>query len=267
VIVRTNAGGVGYDVRGEGEPLLLLHGFPHDRTLWAPQLADDSLGVRRIAPDLPGFGESEPTTDASLDHWADWVAAFLDALALPRVIVGGLSMGGYLAFAFWRRHPERVRALVLADTRAGPDSDEARAKRRDMQVLARAEGAGAVAARMLTGMIGKTTRAERPAVVATLDTMMRRVPVPAIVDALEALATRADSGTTLRTITVPTLVVCGEEDVLTPPAESQAMHAAIAGSELAILPRAGHASNLEDPRGFDGLLSRFLTATIRRTPH
>lgn len=265
MIVRTRAGLVGYDDRGEGAPLLLLHGFPHDRSLWAPQLADDALGVRRIAPDLPGFGESEPTAEGSFDDWADWIAAFLDALALPRVMVGGLSMGGYLAFALWRRHPQRVRALVLADTRAGPDDAEGRAKRRGMQILSRAGGAAAVTERMLTGMVGKTTRAERPEVVATLGAMMRRAPVAAIVAALDALMHRPDSTPTLATITVPTLVICGEEDALTPPAESRAMHSAISGSELAILPRAGHASNLEDPAGFDGLLSPFLAATIRRT--
>jgi 3-oxoadipate enol-lactonase len=265
MIVRTRSGTVGYETRGEGEPLLLLHGFPHDRTLWTPQLANDGLGVRRIAPDLPGFGESTAAAEASLECWADWVADLLDALALRRVILGGLSMGGYLAFAVWRRHPGRVRGLVLADTRAGADSEEGRAKRREMQALARAEGAAAVAERMSTGMVGRTTRDERPAVVATLDAMMRRAPVPAITDALQALMDREDSTSTLETITVPTLVVCGEEDVLTPPAESRALHAAIAGSELAIIPRAGHASNLEDPAGFDGLLSRFLAATIRRT--
>lgn len=266
MITRTRSGTVGYDDRGKGEPLLLLHGFPHDRSLWAPQLANDALGVRRIAVDLPGFGESGPAVEPTLDRWADWIADLLDDLALDRVVLGGLSMGGYLAFAIWRRHPERVRALVLADTRAGPDSEEGRAKRREMQALVRAEGPSAVAERMLTGMVGRTTRAERPSVVATLDSMMRRAPVPAVIDALQALMDRDDSTPTLRTITVPTLVVCGEEDVLTPPAESRAIHAAIAGSELALLPRAGHASNLEDPAGFDGLLSRFLTATIRRTP-
>lgn len=265
MIVHSRAGVVGYDDRGIGPTLLLLHGFPHDRSLWAPQLADPALGVRCIAPDLPGFGESGPTDEANLDCWADWVAAFLDAIKVERAIVGGLSMGGYLAFALWRRHPHRVNALVLADTKAGADSEEARAKRRDMQSLARAEGVGAVAERMITGMVGKTTRAERPAVIATLDAMMRRASEPAISDALDALMDRPDSAPTLGTITVPTLVLCGEEDALTPVAESEVLHAGIAGSTLGIIPRAGHASNLEDPAAFNGLLSRFLSATIRRT--
>lgn len=264
MIVHTRAGDVGYDEAGEGAPVLLLHGFPHDRSLWAPQLAA-SLPGRRIAPDLPGFGDSTSAAEATFDCWADGIADLLDALAIERAIVGGLSMGGYLAFALWRRHPRRIGALVLADTRAGADSEEGRAKRREMQALARAEGAGAVSERMMAGMVGRTTRAERPEVIRTLDAMMRRASIPAITDALDALMDREDSTPTLATITVPTLIVCGEEDALTPVAESRAMHAAIPGSELGILPRAGHASNLEAPEAFNGLLSRFLAATIRGT--
>lgn len=262
MIVQTRHGPVGLDTAGDGVPLVLLHGFPHDRTLWAPQLAQAIPGARLLAPDLPGFGESAAVAEASLDAWSDWLAGLLDALGLERVALGGLSMGGYLCFAFWRRHRARVRALVLADTRAGADSDEARAKRRDMQRLVAAEGIAAVAERMLPGMVGRTTRESRPEVVAVLDAMMRRASTRAVHDALEALATRADSTPTLATIDVPTLIVCGEEDVLTPPAESRAMHAAIAGSRLAILATAGHASNVEVPREFSDLLSGFVGATF-----
>ena len=264
--VETRSGTVGLATGGKGEPLLLLHGFPHDRTLWAPQLAGDSLGVRRLAPDLPGFGESDSIGGDSVEAWADWVADLLDLLELQRVILGGLSMGGYLAFAFWRRHPTRVRALILADTRAGADSEEGRAKRREMQVLARAQGSAAIAERMMPGMVGKTTRESRPAIVALLDAMMKRSSHEAIISALEVMATRPDSTATLETISVPTLVLCGEEDALTPVAESRAMHAAIRGSQLGIIPAAGHVSNMEDPVTFNGLLSRFLAATIRGTP-
>lgn len=254
---------VGLDSSGEGEPLVLLHGFPHDRTLWAPQLADPPEGVRLIALDLPGFGGSARIEAPSVDAWADWLAAVLDRLGLERVALGGLSMGGYLCFAFWRRHRGRVSALLLSDTKAGADDEAGKAKRIEMQRLVREEGSGAVAARMITGMVGKTTREERPAVIATLDAMMRRASPEAVHDALDVLRTRPDSTPTLATIDVPTLVVCGEEDALTPPAESRALHAAIAGSELAIIPRAGHASNLEDPAAFTRLLTGFARATIR----
>ncbi len=261
--IRTATGTVGVESVGTGVPMVLLHGFPHDRTLWAPQLAAAIPGVRTVAPDLPGFGESESIPMASVDAWADWIATLLDALEIDRVILGGLSMGGYLCFAFWRRYPERVRALVLADTKAGADNEEGKGKRIAMQQLAAAEGVGAVAEKMLPGMVGKTTRETRPAVVATLDAMMRRASVRAVHDALDVLRGRPDSTPTLATITVPTLIVVGEEDALTPVAESRTMAAGIAGSRLEVIANAGHASNLEDAATFTRLLSGFVGATIR----
>lgn len=263
MIIQLPLGAVGLEESGRGIPVVLLHGFPHDRTLWAPQLASPAPGFRYIAPDLPGFGDSVQLADPSLDAWADWVATLLDALAIDRAVIAGLSMGGYLAFAFWRRHPGRVLALVLADTRPGADSDAARGKRREMQSLVIAEGPGAIADRMITGMVGKTARVERPAAVATIDAVMRRASVGGITDGLQALIDREDSTATLATITVPTLVLCGEEDALTPVAESRAMAAAIAGSRLALIPGAGHVSNIEAPEVFNALLSDFLATTIR----
>lgn len=263
MIVHTALGAVGLDDAGSGVPVVWLHGFPHDRTVWAPQLASPAPGFRYLAPDLPGFGESVQLPDPSLDTWADWIATLLDTLSIDRAVIAGLSMGGYLAFAFWRRHPERVLALVLADTRAGADSDEARAKRRETQSLVLAEGSGAIADLMIPGMAGKTTRAERPAAVATIHAVMRRASVAGIVDGLQALMDRDDSTPTLATIAVPTLVICGEEDVLTPVADSRLIAAGIAGSRLALIPGAGHVSNIAAPEAFNALLSDFLAATIR----
>lgn len=262
MITTTRLGTVGFDEAGAGTPVLLLHGFPHDRTLWSPQLAAPPSGTRLIAPDLPGFGESARIDVPSLDEWADWCMAFCDALALTRVVVAGLSMGGYLAFSLWRRHPERISALVLADTRAGADSDEGRSKRLAMQQVAREKGSAAIAEAMLPGMVGKTTRATRPNVIVFLDEMMRGASVDAISDALDAMRTRADSTATLATIQVPTLIICGAEDTLTPVKESEAMHLAIPDSQLGVIPAAGHASNLEDPPAFNALLSGFLAARI-----
>ena len=261
MIVSTKWGAVGLDSAGDGVPMLLLHGFPMDRSLWAPQLAAPIAGIRMIAPDLPGFGESHSTDVPSMDAWADWTADLLDALRLDRVILGGLSMGGYLCLSMWRRHPERVRALVLADTRAGADSEVARGKRREMQQLVLTEGTGAVAEKMIPGLVGKTTRASRPEVVGTLDAMMRRASVTGVHDALDALRTRPDSTPLLAGINVPTLIVCGDEDVLTPPGESRAMHAAIPHSTLGIIPQAGHASNIESGVAFNHLLSDFAKKT------
>jgi 3-oxoadipate enol-lactonase len=260
MIVTTRSGTVGVEEAGTGTPVLLLHGFPHDRSLWEGQLAAPPAGARLIARDLPGFGESASVDVPSLDAWADWCIALCDALELDQVVLGGLSMGGYLAFAAWRRHPERIRGLILADTKAGADGDEAKAKRVEMQALALAQGAGAISEKMMPGMVGKTTRETRPAAVAVLDAMMRRASVGAIVDALDAMRTRADSSATLATITVPTLIICGDEDALIPVKESEALHAGIPDSQLAVIPGAGHASNVEHPAAFNALLAGFLSA-------
>lgn len=260
MIVPTRVGEVGVEDAGSGLPVILLHGFPHDRALWSAQLAAPPAGARLIAVDLPGFGESESAAIPLFDSWADWLVALLDALQIERAVIGGLSMGGYLAFAVWRRHPTRVQGLILADTRAGADSEEARLKRVAMQGLALAKGAGAIAEAMLPGMVGKTTRETRPQVVASLDAMMRRASVGAIHDALDALRNRPDSTPTLATITVPTLILCGDEDVLTPLKESEAMHAAIPNSQLSVIPGAGHASCVEHPAAFTALLSGFIRA-------
>ena len=263
MIIATKTGTIGFDEAGTGVPVVLLHGFPHDRSLWAAQLAAPPAGARLIAPDLPGFGESQRNDIPSLDAWADGTMAFCDALGLGKVVVGGLSMGGYLAFAIWRRHRERVSALVLADTKAGADTAEAKAKRIEMKTLATTEGAGAIAEKMLPGMIGKTTRDTRAHVVALLDAMMRTCSVEAMADGLDAMRTRDDSTPMLPTIEVPTLIICGAEDVLIPVAESEAMHKAIPKSQLAVIPGAGHASCLEHPAAFNALLSGFITASVR----
>lgn len=279
MILRTPIGAVGYDEAGAGTPLVWLHGYPLDRTLWAAQLAAPIPGIRQIAIDLPGFGESDRLTPSrfnriaggpvpgvavhSLDAWADALAVTLTAMGIPRAIIGGLSMGGYLAFAFWRRHAVRVRALVLADTRAEPDTEDGKQKRTASIALARAEGMGPLARAMLPRMFGETTRRVQQELNDPLDRMMRRQHVESVAAALEALRDRPDSTPTLETITVPTLVVCGEEDVMTPVTDSRTIHAGIRGSQLALIPGAGHLSNFEAPVVFNRLLSEFLAATIR----
>jgi 3-oxoadipate enol-lactonase len=249
---------LGYDEVGAGNPLLLLHGFPHDRTLWAPQLTGLSRRSRVIAVDLRGFGESSVSPPFTVDQYADDAAALMDALGIERAIIGGLSMGGYAALAFWRRHRRRVRGLVLADTRAGADSEEGRAKRREMIALARAEGSDAIARSMLTGMVGKKTRDRHPEIAESVRVMMARASVDGVVGALEAMMTRPDSTPTLPTIDVPVLVVVGADDALTPPKEAATLAAAIRGSTLEVIPRAGHVSNVERPAAFNYVVTDFL---------
>lgn len=256
--------GIAYDDVGSGLPLVLLHPFPLDRGYWAPQIGSLVSRCRCIAPDARGFGETAAAPPYSMDRYADDVICLLDALAIDRAVIAGLSMGGYIAFALWRRHPQRVRALVLADTRAGADTDEGRAKRRALIELARAKGTEAVAEAQLPGLVGKRTREKHPAVVEALRRMIERASVGGITGALEAMMARPDSTALLHTITVPTLIIAGDDDVLTPPKEARAMHDAIPHSRLEIIAGAGHASSFERAAAFNHVLGEFLDSLDAR---
>ena len=253
---------IGYDDAGRGLPVLFLHGFPHDRTLWSHQRIALASRIRCIVPDLRGFGESTGIAH-DVDTFADDGVALLDHLEIEDAVVCGLSMGGYIAMAMWRRHAKRVRGLVLCDTRAGADSAEQRAARNAMITKARAEGASAIADAQLEKMVGRETHAHRPDVVETMRTMMSRQSAAAMTGALQALRDRPDSRDTMKSITVPTLVIVGEDDVLTPPAEAKAMIEllpASAGAQLEIIEGAGHASCVERPAAVTHALADFLAA-------
>ncbi len=244
-----------------GLPLVLVHGFPHDRAVWRAQreaVGDALEGLRLLLPDLPGFGRSAPVPAPSMDAYADAVIAMLDHAGVASAVVGGLSMGGYVALAAWRRHPDRIRALVLCDTRAGADTDAAREKRRALAATARTEGAAAVAAAQLPWQLGKSTHTHAPHLVDEVEHMLRRASVEAITGALDAMMARPDSTDTLGTITVPTLVVVGDEDVVTPADEARAMAALIPSSRLVIVPEAGHLAPLEQPVVVNAALAEFL---------
>lgn len=249
---------LGYTDTGTGAPVVFLHGFPHNRSLWAPQLSALFPFVRCIAPDLRGFGESPPRPPYSMDRYADDVASLLDTIGVARAVIVGVSMGGYVAFAMWRRHRARVRALLLADTRSGADDEAARERRRDLIAATRKLGSHALADRMIEGMLGRRTRARSPGLVGAVHAMLAAAPVEGAIGALEAMIARPDSTPDLPTIDVPTLVVVGEDDVLTPVAESRAMHDAIAGSRLEVIAGAGHLANLERPAAFNQVTGEFL---------
>jgi 3-oxoadipate enol-lactonase len=249
---------IAYDDVGSGDPVVFLHGFPHNRALWAPQVGALVDRARCIPVDLRGFGQSGIAPPYSMDQYADDVAVLLDALKVERAVIAGLSMGGYVALAFWRRHRPRVRALVLLDTRASADSADGMQKRRDMIALARERGTAAVADAMISGMVGKSTRAKNPEIVESMHAMLEAAPLEGVVGALQALMERPDSTPTLRTIDVPTLVIVGDEDVLTPPSDAEQLHSGIAGSRLETIPGAGHVSNIERPASVNHVLSEFL---------
>jgi 3-oxoadipate enol-lactonase len=249
---------VGYDESGTGVPVMFIHGYPHDRRLWAHQMHGLGARARCVSLDLRGFGETTAVPPWTMDRYADDVVALMDMLRLERAVIAGLSMGGYIAFAIWRRHPERVRALVLANTRAGADSAEGREKRKASIALARERGSAAIADSVMTGMLGKSTRESRPDIVESVRSMLVAQPVEGIVGALQAMMDRPDSTPTLATIDAPVLIVSGDEDAIIPVEEARAMHAAIRGSQLEIIAKAGHLSNLERPAAFNHVLSEFL---------
>ena len=261
MIASANGARIAYDDIGVGEPVVFLHAFPLNRTMWAPQTSALAAEWRCLTIDTRGFGESPASAPFTVDRYADDVVAVLDHAGIAHATVVGLSMGGYVAFALWRRAAGRVRALVLADTRAAADSPETVERRRELIALARSDGVRAVADRQLIGLLGKTTRARRPEVEATARPIAEGATADGIVGALEALISRPDSTATLGTISVPTLFIAGEEDVITPPKEARAMHDAVLGSRLQILARAGHLSNLETPAAFNVVLNEFLRAS------
>ena len=240
--------------------LVLLHAFPLNARMWEPQLALNAHGWRIIVPQLRGFdgGIQDPET-ASVDDYAADVIDLLDALHVRDIVVGGLSLGGYVAFALLRHVASHVRGLVLADTRSQADTPEGVEGRRRMLALLAEKGTSAVADEMVPKLLGASTRANRPEVIARVRELMLSNSPTAIAGAIQALMTRPDSTPLLPTIHCPTLVVVGDEDTLTPPALSEEMHRTIAGSELAVLPGAGHLSSLEQPEAFNAALASFLS--------
>jgi pimeloyl-ACP methyl ester carboxylesterase len=253
---------IAFDDIGSGFPVVFLHAFRLNRTMWEPQVTALVGEFRCITIDMRGFGGSAASPPYSMDRYADDVAAVLDALGIERAVITGLSMGGYVAFAMWRRHRARVRALVLADTRATADSVEGAEKRRSMIEIAETQGPTAVANLQIAGLVGKTTRDKRPDIYDAMHRMMAQAEVEGIVGGLEAMMGRPDSTPTLATIDVPTLVVVGDEDVITPVADARAMHEGIPASRLEILRQAGHLSSVERPASFNTVMSEFLASLL-----
>jgi 3-oxoadipate enol-lactonase len=248
-----------YETRGEGPAVLLLHAFPLGMAMWDDQARALASSFQVVRFDCRGFGGSPPGDSLlTMERIADDAVALLDHLDLPSATVCGVSMGGYAAFALVRRHPLRLRGLVLADTKPSPDTDQARRTRAEQAAKVRREGTAAIADAFLPKLLGKTTHEQRPQVLARVREMILANPPRGISDALAGLAARGDSTPTLREVRVPTLIVCGEEDVITPPSEAEAMRAAIVGSALELIPTAGHLANLENPEAFNRALEGFL---------
>lgn len=245
--------------------LILIHAFPLSADMWLPQLAKVPQGWRFIAPDIRGFRGAGPAFEdaalagATMDDYADDVLALMDHLDLDRAAITGLSMGGYVAMAVAAKAPQRVSHLVLADTRMTADTPEGRAARDKMKADVERSGPRAVADAMLPKLVGETSKAEQPDLADAVRHLIEVNRAEGIVGGIDALKSRPDRTDMLSRFASPTLVICGREDVLTPPADSEAMARTIPGARLVMIERAGHLSNLEQSAAFTAALQAFLS--------
>lgn len=258
MLVRVNGLRLVGDDSGQGEPLLFVHAFPLNRRMWAPQVEALSDRYRCLTVDLRGFGESDaPSGPYSLDEMAADLVGVLDALQLDRVTLVGLSMGGYIAFAFWRRAADRLRALVLADTRAGADSEAIRASRETLAQQAEQEGLAPVVAAQLPRLLSPAASADLRQWVSD---MIEEATPQGVAGALRAMAARPDAGAVLPQITCPVLAMAGADDVVTPAAEMAAMAKQLPAATFQVLAGAGHLANLEAAAEFNSALDAFMGA-------
>lgn len=252
---------------GSGDVLLLVHGFPLDHTMWNEQIAALRERYRVIAPDLRGFGESgqmqstSSTATLSMEQHADDLARLLDALGITeKVHFCGLSMGGYIAWQFWRKYAERVRSLLLCDTRASADTEEAAQGRLKMAERVVAEGNAFVAAGMLPKLLAPQKLSSDSDVIRRLRNMIENTSPESIAAAQRGMATRIDATDMLPNIDVPTLVLVGEHDAITTAEEMKSIADTIPGSQFVEIPAAGHMAPMEDPAAVSAAIQDFLAA-------
>jgi pimeloyl-ACP methyl ester carboxylesterase len=241
--------------------LVLVHAFPLGAAMWEGQAKSLPSGWRLIAPDMRGFGGStlaDSDANPSIDDYADDVIDLLRELGVSSPVLGGLSMGGYVTFAVLRRAPALAHAVFLADTRAGADTPEGRANRRSMLALVDREGPSGVARDMMPRLLGKTSLETRPDVEPIVRRLIKQQSSHAIRGAIVRMMERPDSMATLPAVSVPMLILVGDEDTLTPVEDARRMHAAQPKAELVTIPTAGHLTNLETPDAFNAALSGFL---------
>jgi pimeloyl-ACP methyl ester carboxylesterase len=227
--------------------------------MWDEQLAALSQANRIITFDWRGFGESELRGDKFLmETFADDLVALMNELKIDRAALCGLSMGGYAAFAFYRKYADRVAALILADTRAGSDNEEGKRGRYEMAELALQAGASVIADQMIPRLLAPDPLQNKPQLADRVRALIENNRPEAIAAAQRGMAERADSTDLLSKISCPALIIVGSEDALTPPVEAEKMRAQIPGAKMAVIGNAGHLSNLEQPDEFNRLASDFL---------
>jgi len=254
-----------YSDQGNGLPIVFLHAFPLNRSMWAQQ--EDALcsQFRIITIDLRGHGESDaPLWRYTLEQSADDVCALLDRLSIQQAIFTGLSMGGYILFAFYRKYATRVKGLILADTKAQADTAEGKEGRFQMAQTAYKKGPSAIADIMLPKLLSPATIQSKPEIVQKVRRMIEGNQISGIAGDLMAMAERPDSVPLLNQITCPTQIIVGELDQATPPSDSKLMAEQIPNASLAVIPQAAHLANLEQPEAFNQIVASFASEFGRR---
>ncbi|MEP6636904.1 MAG: alpha/beta fold hydrolase [Acidobacteriota bacterium] len=248
-----------YDDVGSGPSVVLLHGYPFNRSMWSEQVEELKQHHRVIVPDLRGHGGSAVTpAPATMQNMAADVASLLETLNVSRATIAGLSMGGYVALAYYRLFPLRVRSLVLADTRSQADSEEAKQNREQQAEKALREGMEGIADALLPRLLAPETVTRHPEIVKRVRQMMADTDPEGAAAALQGMAQRQDQTAFLSRIIAPTLILVGKEDAVTPVADAELMHREVGGSRLQVIEGAGHISNLEQPEEFNAALVKFL---------
>ena len=263
---KINIGDIELNVRqdGQGPPLLFVHGFPLDHTMWNQQIDEFSKDYNVIAPDLRGFGANALGSDTvSMAKLADDLATMLNELQVTRpVVFCGLSMGGYVGWQFWDRHSDRLDKLILCDTRAAADSTETAEARRETATQVLSKGAGELIESMLPRLFAKTTETKAPALIHATRRVMESTEVRTIAATLLAMAERPNYEPRLAEISVSTLLVCGEHDMITPAKEMEQIAAAIPGAQFVEIVGAGHMAPLEQPVAVNRAIREFLERQV-----
>jgi 3-oxoadipate enol-lactonase len=266
--VAVNDFNLSYDDIGDGMlPIIFLHGFPFDKSMWESQLEFFGSSHRVIACDIRGFGSStDEQSSLSMDLFGDDLIQFLNVMGFEKAVVCGLSMGGYIALNAQARFPERFEALVLCDTQCISDSPEVKEKRSKVIGQIETKGSNVFNTSFIKSVFHKDSLKEKKELVEKLSEVVFSNSKHIIAEGLRALSSRGETCTSLSQITVPTLIICGKKDEVTPLAQSESMHQAIVGSELKVIKKAGHVSNLEQPEVFNAHLQEFLNKIARVGP-
>jgi 3-oxoadipate enol-lactonase len=258
--IKTNGISICYDDFGKGKvPIIFIHGFPFDKSSWLPQINFFKQTRRVIAIDIRGFGLSTTNSEKeSIDLLAYDLIAFMDSLEISKAVICGLSMGGYIALNAIQNYADRFEALILCDTQCIADSDEAKEKRDETITSIRTNGLDAFIEQTIENIFCVKTLDSDKDLVEKVRHIMRSTPVSSIIAGLTALKERADMTFALNQITVPTLILCGNEDTVTPLAQSDFMFSKIKGAKIFSIYDAGHLSNMEQSAVFNQLLSDFM---------